>query len=693
MTSVGVPLPRDCEQFGVIEHIMQINFQAPRFEIDELTEISVENQCLLFEKFLETVQYPNLVDVFIPLNSLQQPLSDLLKWGIRVNPRTGLRFKVGKMNIEEEKDVHEYVHAAVALGNVMNNDQSEQIQHSIDFSTENINSGLLFDGFHTLCISENHEFVIFNQNQLNTLHLIKFKGGKNIMPMSEHFHVCAICKKAEATIWCQNDKAALCEKCDKSSHSANQLMANHSRMPLFEGLLKNQECPIHPAVKVEYYCHQCHLPVCLECKVKGSHSQGDESKHMLVDFASVYKELVEEVSKPNELMNKVEALLMDTRSQQETKIQELLTNQAFVENKIHDIESNVTQAIHQHYIEQALIIRSVKAELERKLEELQNHKKLIQYHKDQSEPLSFLTSYYNYLESLNEMSPCSDLPVAIQDVQKTLIINNTLSVQGSNITLLPHNIHATQYEEEEYDEEEEYHTNPEPPAQEMHVSIQEEPQPVESEVVTPPQRPKPKITSITRASKRKLKQLPQSNNPLSFQPFEGSSILSDSEVSRQLYLCFPFKNTPTTRLLFSTENDGRSIKRMHKRIDGKGITAVLVKSGEKVFGGLASNKWNTTGEPFGKGNSCMLFSITNDALVPYQPQIENPICLVATPDSISFGNCDLKLADDFDECTSVIENSYGVGFEHDGEEAQTFMAGKPTFRADIVEVWGFFVPN
>jgi hypothetical protein len=38
----------------------------------------------------------------------------------------------------------------------------------------------------------------------------------------------------------------------------------------------------------------------------------------------------------------------------------------------------------------------------------------------------------------------------------------------------------------------------------------------------------------------------------------------------------------------------------------------------------------------------------------------------------------------------VIENSYGIGFEQGSHDATTFLAGASLFRAEIVEVWGFF---
>lgn len=42
---------------------------------------------------------------------------------------------------------------------------------------------------------------------------------------------------------------------------------------------------------------------------------------------------------------------------------------------------------------------------------------------------------------------------------------------------------------------------------------------------------------------------------------------------------------------------------------------------------------------------------------------------------------------DFSECRSVIEQSYGIGLASNSVEAQSFLAGAPVFKADLVEIW------
>lgn len=43
---------------------------------------------------------------------------------------------------------------------------------------------------------------------------------------------CIVCVTANASVYCQNDKAMLCDACDKTIHSANVLSSRHVRVPV-----------------------------------------------------------------------------------------------------------------------------------------------------------------------------------------------------------------------------------------------------------------------------------------------------------------------------------------------------------------------------------------------------------------------------------------------------------------------------
>ena len=49
------------------------------------------------------------------------------------------------------------------------------------------------------------------------------------------------------------------------------------------------KCKYHPQVQVEYYCHLCQVPVCVHCKMVGSHATGDAVSHKLTPIKEAYE--------------------------------------------------------------------------------------------------------------------------------------------------------------------------------------------------------------------------------------------------------------------------------------------------------------------------------------------------------------------------------------------------------------------
>ena len=83
-----------------------------------------------------------------------------------------------------------------------------------------------------------------------------------------------------------------------------------------------------------------------------------------------------------------------------------------------------------------------------------------------------------------------------------------------------------------------------------------------------------------------------------------------------------------------------------------------------------------------------MFSVTKNVKIPSLER-EGTIHLWASPNSITFGKIDLCFEDDLRNCSSEIENSYGVGLKPKSQEAKSFLAGRHQFEVNVLEVWGF----
>lgn len=64
---------------------------------------------------------------------------------------------------------------------------------------------------------------------------------------------------------------------------------------------------MHQDKMVEFFCSECHVPVCVYCKMVGHHSQGENAKHKLVSVTEAYEAVSKEIQQVS--INLFEALL------------------------------------------------------------------------------------------------------------------------------------------------------------------------------------------------------------------------------------------------------------------------------------------------------------------------------------------------------------------------------------------------
>lgn len=828
-----IPVAPHSEDFGLIEYELQLQLNAPKLKVSECYVISNPHVEASYMNYFKTLTPSNVVDVFVPAKNIDQAIADIEENGIAVNPQTGFRFRVGSFEVDKSKPMIEVVRLTIALGNTLNHLQPSTQLNSNTFSSDAPTSGLLRAGYHSLCISENHDYIVFNSAQIKTCNYIKFKGGSNLDQPREEDDLCEQCGRELATIWCKNDNAKFCAKCDAEAHET-AIRQRHVRMTLAEARALMECCPHHEDTRVEYFCTVCQTPVCFQCKMIGSHSKGAAASHQLIPIKQAYEEALEAASHKDPIFVKRKQEIDEKMQDADERLAQIIRNEKDVEAEIMRLANAAIERARQLACEKAVTVRSSKLELERKSAEMETLSKFLEIEKKYSGPLNFLAAYDRHSMIVATMQGTEDLPPDLT-VEGDLCVFGKLDVcpsaekprqsfmrdgfgvrresnsppnqpQPQKSSPPPQQIvespkpaplsppkQQVQPAPASPQKQEPKQTPKEQPKQEKAPAKAEKPKPAKKEEkpakttrkddktnksklndkntkaagkttdkkkgttqrTTPPPPPKqeeddgdvdsasmteesqsqarpsvvarnmppppaqkplppspqkaappeeppqkrinpilykqiPEPPSIVEMARRKEAKNKSRGIELSFQPFEGSEVISNASSATALYLCFPFKNMPQTHLLFSSIRDGRSIERMHQLIDNIGITCVLVKKDDLIFGGFAAAKWNSDGEAFGNQTSSFLFSISLDAYIPYRPHIADACNLYATKDTLTFGRYDLVLADDFDNCSAVIENSYGVGFDPGSTEAQTFLAGEPTFKADAVEVWGFF---
>uniref|UniRef100_A0A1D1YXI0 Putative salt tolerance-like protein At1g78600 n=1 Tax=Anthurium amnicola TaxID=1678845 RepID=A0A1D1YXI0_9ARAE len=79
---------------------------------------------------------------------------------------------------------------------------------------------------------------------------------------------CDVCERAEATVLCCADEAALCDRCDDKVHAANKLAGKHQRVPLLSrSASHNPSCDICQEKAGYFFCLEDRALLCRHCDV------------------------------------------------------------------------------------------------------------------------------------------------------------------------------------------------------------------------------------------------------------------------------------------------------------------------------------------------------------------------------------------------------------------------------------------
>ncbi|XP_058095454.1 B-box zinc finger protein 22-like isoform X2 [Magnolia sinica] len=78
---------------------------------------------------------------------------------------------------------------------------------------------------------------------------------------------CNACERAEASVLCCADEAALCWACDQKIHAANKLASKHQRVPLSNSSSQMPRCDICQETAGYFFCLEDRALLCRKCDV------------------------------------------------------------------------------------------------------------------------------------------------------------------------------------------------------------------------------------------------------------------------------------------------------------------------------------------------------------------------------------------------------------------------------------------
>ena len=128
---------------------------------------------------------------------------------------------------------------------------------------------------------------------------------------------CGVCGERKSAVYCLSDQEFFCESCDMNFHK-NKIAAKHKRIPALEyissnkgelfglnfanGDSSNMLCREH-GKPLDYFDIDLGVPICVDCKMIGSHSKGRYANNTIVPVSSIYDQCMNELEEESRDIN------------------------------------------------------------------------------------------------------------------------------------------------------------------------------------------------------------------------------------------------------------------------------------------------------------------------------------------------------------------------------------------------------
>ncbi|KAI9139074.1 hypothetical protein BKA69DRAFT_697645 [Paraphysoderma sedebokerense] len=314
--SEKTPIAQTSPEFAYLEYFLQLSLQASTARVSAAYALSNPHVTIQFERRCKDIL---TLDTWIDHANLpsQNGEEEIIRRGFQFNPQSpGMKvgigaFKLPKDRQNQTKNLRKAILCKVGIGRSYVNDeeraQNDQLPDGYDSWYLPVrDSQKTADDYY-------HEYFINNAAQILPMYLVVFEYDPVKERKSREKPYCDNCENAFAEVHCAADNANLCKNCDMQIHSANKLMSRHVRTPIGKGSDIFGNCRHHPEKLYEFFCSQCHVPVCVFCKMVGHHSSGEAAKHKLVSVAEAYQSVLQEAgvsdtilqSRRNSIVNQI----------------------------------------------------------------------------------------------------------------------------------------------------------------------------------------------------------------------------------------------------------------------------------------------------------------------------------------------------------------------------------------------------
>ncbi|KAI9093726.1 hypothetical protein DFS34DRAFT_630104 [Phlyctochytrium arcticum] len=386
-TQIGPSTP----EFGALEYELQLALQASTARIVAAHSLSNPHLNVQFEKRCR--------DILVLSSWMDASLlagvnteEDVIRRGFQFPPgQHGMKFSVGAFSCpssssdrkNESRTLRKALLCRVGVGRAFAANESHAESMSIP------------GGYDSLYLKDQsakrdtkdsantyrHEYYIKDTAQILPIYLIHYEYDPSKERKSRERANCDNCEEQSATVFCTADAANLCNKCDAQLH-VSKLASRHVRTPIGKGSNVFGHCRHHPEKLIEFFCSQCHIPVCVSCKMVGNHASGEASKHQLVSVSEAYTSVLQEAQTHDPILQERRTEIINQIAAVNSRAKAVEKMGTQIETQIEEMYKRAMNDL-RHIVQKKLtILLGDELDLERQLGEIERLEDFLRYQQD-----------------------------------------------------------------------------------------------------------------------------------------------------------------------------------------------------------------------------------------------------------------------------------------------------------------------
>ena len=359
----------------------------------------------------------------------------------------GAIFSVGQIGMDESNvpagpAQYEFVHFRIAVGRSFVVDPAQVGVHGIPAGYDSmlVHKGVDEEAANGASSNNaatggdyHHEYIISDESRIYPDFVVNFVFDVKADRVRD-VPVCECCNDRPASVYCLQDQAKMCHECDQQMHSRHAIFKSHRRVPIndMERTAETILCADHPSMPVQFYDPIAHVPVCVHCKMTGSHSSGENANHPLVKIADAHEASMHDMAGEQRIIEGRCHTIRQQLASIESRIERVNANHGRCQDQICEIVRKVMQVLHEETQSKLSALLSDESELRRQLEYYAWADKFLKYQRASANPVEFLQMFRSH-SSLLAQAP-SEIVDGAADVKPDIRVFGRLDIVVDDVS-------------------------------------------------------------------------------------------------------------------------------------------------------------------------------------------------------------------------------------------------------------------